>query len=50
MSGLVQNGDRQGQPLVEPQRDLFGEVVDVRREAEPIDQFVDPGRPRSGGK
>ena len=48
--GLVQNGDGQGQPLLEPQGKLLRGGFEMGAEAEPIDKFVDPGAARSRGR
>ncbi len=49
--GLVQNGDSQGQPLLEPQGKLLRGRFEMGAEAEPIDKLVDPGagHGRGGG-
>ena len=41
--GLVQDGDRQGEPLLEPQWELLRRCVEVRAQAEAVHQFIDPG-------
>ena len=41
--GLVQDGDGQREPLLEPERELLRGGVEVGPEAEAIDQLVDPG-------
>ena len=41
--GLVQHGDRQGEPLFEPQGEPFGRRVQVRAQAEAVHQLIDPG-------
>ena len=48
--GLVQNGDGQGQPLLEPQGKLLRGGFEIGAEAEPIDEFVDPGAGTVAGK
>ena len=41
--GLVQHGDRQGEPLLQPQREVLGRGFEVRAQAEAVDQLDDPG-------
>ncbi len=41
--GLVQNGNGQGQPLLEPQGKVLRGGFEMGAEAEPIDKLVDPG-------
>ena len=48
--GLVQDGDRQGEPLLEPQGELSRRRVQVRAQAEAFREFVDPGACPVSGK